>query len=67
MIKWLDFGVEDATWVPARWCDCADLINRFEMDSTDDYDVEKVLDKRVKCGEVSDILVFFICVFDWLH
>lgn len=56
LVKWLDHDVDEATWVPARWCDCAGLINSFEMDGTEEFEVEKVLDKRVKFGETQYLI-----------
>lgn len=50
-IKWLDFVDED--WVPAKWCDCQEKIDNYEKENTESYEVDRVVDKRIKNGEVS--------------
>lgn len=51
-MKWLGYGDDENTWVPAKWCDCDDKIMEFERANTELHDVEKILKKRSKNEEV---------------
>lgn len=51
-IKWMGFGENENSWVPAKWCDCAEKIIEFEMTNTKWNNVDEIIGKRVKNGEV---------------
>lgn len=51
-VKWLEHSDDSNSWVDEKSCD-EKLIHEYEIMSTKEYPVEKVLDKRIRFGKVS--------------
>lgn len=61
-VKWFGLPGDFDSWVDEQKCN-EKLIHDYNMATTEEFPVEKVLDKRIRGGKVS---IFFFIVF-FLH